>query len=437
MEDPKSEKVALFRYGLIATLVLEKLSRGELVHRARELAALHYEIPFSERTSVSVGTLLIWARRYRKGGLEALGLKPRKDQGQSRVITPQLAQLIERLKRENPYRAGTTLLKELALSSDEPRTPPLSAASLYRFLKKQGLTQKQLLAPPAHKKFEAEFANQIWQSDMMFGPYIPRPGGGKQQAMLYAILDDASRLIPHAQFYADEGLESLLDCMRQGVAARGIPVRLYVDNGKVYRSAQLARIAATLGILIVHTPPYQPEGRGKIERFFRTVREQFLAGLDLKHVEGMENLNSRLDAWIQTAYHRSPHGGLDNVSPLQRWQRDIERVRQLPPATDVRRLFFYRLDRVVRRDSTFLLQKRFYEAPSHLAGQKVEVRFDPLDPSEADIYFDGKFHGAARLVDPVANGLWIPVKTEPVPAPESTGINYVELLHQQREDRDV
>jgi transposase InsO family protein len=438
MDDPKSEKVALFRYGLIATLVLERLSRGELMRRARELAALHYEIPFSARTTISVGTLLKWARRYRKGGLEALSPERRKDRGRSRVISPQLAALIERLKRENPHRTGTTLLRELALSSDDPTSPPLSAASLYRFLKQQGLTQKQLLAPPAHKKFEAEFANQIWQSDMMFGPYIPRPGGGKQQAMLYAILDDASRLIPHAQFYADEGLESLLDCICQGVAARGIPVRLYVDNGKVYRSAQLARIAATLGILIVHTPPYQPEGRGKIERFFRSVREQFLASLDLKQVTGMPDLNARLDAWIQTAYHRGAHGGLPpNTTPLQRWQRDIERVRQLPPATDVRRLFFFRLDRVVRRDSTFLLQKRFYEAPAHLAGQKVEVRFDPLDASQTDVFSGGVFQGAARLADPVANGLWIAAKSEPAPAAEPTGINYVELLHQKREDSDV
>jgi transposase InsO family protein len=385
-----------------------------------------------------VGTLLKWARRYRKGGLDALSPKRRQDRGRSRVISPQLAELIERLKRENPHRTGTTLLRELALSSDDPTSPPLSAASLYRFLKQQGLTQKQLLAPPAHKKFEAEFANQIWQSDMMFGPYIPRPGGGKQQAMLYAILDDASRLIVHAQFYADEGLESLLDCIGQGVASRGIPVRLYVDNGKVYRSVQLARIAATLGILIVHTPPYQPEGRGKIERFFRSVREQFLASLDLKQVTSMPDLNARLDAWIQTAYHRTPHGGLPpNTTPLQRWQRDIERVRQLPPATDVRRLFFYRLDRVVRRDSTFLLQKRFYEAPAPLAGQKVEVRFDPLDPSQADVFLGGVFQGEARLADPVANGLWIAAKSEPAPAPAATGINYVELLHKKREDGDV
>src|SRR2546425_1955701 len=439
MDDPKSEKVALFRYGLIATLVLERLSRGELMRRARELAALHYDVPFSARTTLSVGTLLKWAGRYRKGGLEALAPKRRRDRGQSRVISPQLAQLIERLMRENPHRTGTTLLRELALyEADDPDEAPLSAATLYRFLKKQGLTQKQLLAPPAHKKFEAEFANQIWQSDMMFGPYIPRLGGGKQQAMLYALLDDASRLVPHAQFYADEGLESLLDCTRQGVAARGIPVRFYVDNGKVYRSAQLARIAATLGILIVHTPPYQPQGRGKIERFFRSVRDQFLASLDLKQVTSMEDLNSRLDAWIQTAYHRTPHGGLPpNTTPLLRWQRDIERVRQLPPATDVRRLFFYRLDRVVRRDSTFLLQKRFFEAPAHLAGQKVEVRFDPLDPAQADVFSDGVFQGEARLADPVANGLWIAAKSEPAPAPEPTGINYVELLHKKREDGDV
>jgi len=438
MDDSKSEKIAIFRYGLIATLVLERLSRGELMRRARELASLEYDIPFSARRRIGVGTLLKWARHYRKGGLEALSPKRRHDRGQHRVISPQLAELIERLKRENPHRTGTTLLRELALSSDDSNTPPLSAATLYRFLKAHGLTQKQLLAPPAHKKFEAEFANQIWQSDMMFGPYVPRPGGGKLQAMLYALLDDASRLIPHAEFYADEGLESLLDCLRQGVAARGIPVRLYVDNGKVYRSAQLARIAATLGILIVHTPPYQPEGRGKIERFFRSVRDQFLASLDLKQIPSIADLNARLDAWIQTAYHRTPHGGLSpNTTPLQRWQRDIERVRQLPPATDVGRLFFYRLDRMVRRDSTFLLQKRFYEAPAHLAGQKVEARFDPLDPAQVDVYFGGLFQGPARLADPVANGLWMAPKPEPTPAPEATGINYVELLHRKREHGDV
>src|SRR5438094_10057680 len=335
--DSKSETIALFRYGLIATLVLEKLPRGELTRRALELSRLDYEIPYSNRTTVSVDTLLAWAQRYRVDGFEALAPRPRRDRGQSRVITPQLAQLIERLKRENPHRAGTTLLRELALVSEDG-TAPLSESSLYRFLKKQGLTKRQLLAKTGYKKFEAEYANQIWQSDLMYGPYVEREGGGKRQCFLCAILDDASRLIPHAQFYADQGLESLLDCLRQAIAARGMPIRLYVDNGKIYRSRQLERVAASIGILIVHTPPYQPEGRGKIERFFRTVREQFLASIDRHVVRTLADVNPRFQVWLDSVYHRQKHGALE-TTPLQRWQRHIEHVRQLPPSTDLRRLF--------------------------------------------------------------------------------------------------
>src|SRR5437899_8958606 len=273
--DTNSEKLALFRYGLIAPLVIERLPRGELTRRAQEIAARTYDIPHSKRTAVSVDTLLDWALRYRNGGFQALAPKPRQDRGQSRAINPQLADLIERLKRENPHRTGTTLLRELALSSGQD-TAAISASTLYRFLKQRGLSERQLLAPPAHKKFEAERSNQIWQSDMLYGPYVLRPGGGKMQALLHAILDDASRLIPHAQFYASQGLDACLDCLRQGIAARGVPVRLYMDNAKIYRSPQLARISASIVTLIVHTPPYQPEGRGKIERFFRSCRQQFL-----------------------------------------------------------------------------------------------------------------------------------------------------------------
>lgn len=242
--DTKAEKMALFRYGLVAPLVLETLPHGELIRRAREIAARSYEIPGSKRISVCVDTSLAWGRRYRRGGFEALTPKPRQDRVQSRTITPQLAELIERLKRENPHRTGTTLLRELAFSA-RCDSHSISSSTLYRFLKERGLTARQLLTAPAHKKFEAERSNQIWQSDMLFGPYVQRPGGGRMQAFLYAVLDDASRLIPHAQFYAHQGLDAFLDCLRQAVAARGLPTRLYDDNGKVYRCQQLARIAAS------------------------------------------------------------------------------------------------------------------------------------------------------------------------------------------------
>jgi transposase InsO family protein len=432
--DPKAEKLALFRYGLIAPLVIEPLARGELTRRAEEIASRHYDIPDSKRRAVSVDTLLEWAKRYRTGSFEALAPKPRQDRGQPRTITPQLAALIERLKRENPHRTGTTLLRELALSSGKGE-PPLSASTLYRFLKQRGLSERQLLAPPAHKKFEAELANQIWQADMLFGPWVGRPGGGRMQVFLHATLDDASRLIPHAQFYASQGLDAALDCLRQAMAARGVPSRLYIDNAKMYRSPQLARIAASLGTLIIHSRPYQPEGRGKIERCFRTLREQFLANLDPKRRLSLDELNERLQAWIESVYHRSEHSAL-GTTPLLRWQRDIEHVRQLPPGCDLRRLFFHRLDRLVRRDSTFLLHGRLYEAPPHLAGHTVEVRFEPADAGEVEVWFQEKLQAAARPLDAVVNGQLPSPKPPSAPAPEPTGINFVEMLHDRNSEDD-
>ena len=427
--DAQAEKIALFRYGLVASLVLEPLPRGELLRRAREIAERTYEIPGSKRISLSPETLLKWARLYRQAGFEALRRKPRQDRGQSRSITPQLAELIERLKRENPHRAGTTLLRELALSSGSDSSP-VAPATLYRFLQQRGLTTRQLLAAPGRKKFEAEFSNQVWQSDLLFGPYVQRPGGGRMQAFLFALLDDASRLIPHAQFYDKQGLDAFLDCLRQAVASRGLPTKLYVDNGTVYRSEQLARLAASLGILIIHSAPYQPEGRGKIERFFRTVREQFLANLEGKCLLTLAELNERLWTWIEQVYHRSQHASL-GTTPLLRWQRDIERVRQLRPDSDLHRLFFYRLDRRVRRDSTFMLNKHFYEVPSPLAGETIEVRFDPQDLSQVEIFFQGQIQGWARAVDPVVNAQLPAKKAEASPTLEPTGVNFIELLHKR------
>src|SRR5207249_4406771 len=243
-------------------------------------------------------------------------------------------------------------------------------------------------------------------------------------------------LIPHAQFYPSQGLDACLDCLRQAVAARGVPVRLYIDNAKIYRSQQLARIAASLGTLIVHTPPYQPEGRGKIERYFRTVRDQFLTNLDPKQSLSLEELNDRLWTWIEHAYHRADHSALGST-PLLRWQRDIEHVRQLPPATDLRRLFFYRVDRLVRRDSTFLVHRRFYEAPPRLAGRRIELRFDPLDPIEMEVHFEGQMVSTARPVDAVGNAQLPPTPKSDPQSGAPTGITHIELLQTEKEDGDV
>ena len=165
------------------------------------------------------------------------------------------------------------------------------------------------------------------------------------------------------------------------------------------------------------------------------MRDQFLTNLDPKQSLSLEALNDRLWAWIETAYHRAEHSALGST-PLLRWQRDIEHVRQLAPATDLRRLFFYRLDRLVRRDCTFLLHSRFYEAPPQLTGETIEVRFDPLDAAEVEIYFQGKPQGAARLVDPVINAQLPAPKRTAKAEPEPTGINFVELLQRKKDEKE-
>src|SRR5215469_12056363 len=214
-----------------------------------------------------------------------------------------------------------------------------------------------------------------------------------------------------------------------------LPSRLYIDNAKVYRSPQLARIAATLGTLVIHSRPYQPEGRGKVERYFRTVREQFLANLDPKRLLSLEELNERLWTWIDQAYHGSEHSAI-GTTPLLRWQRDIEQIRQLPPATDLHRLFFHRHDRLVRRDSTFWLHKRLYQVPPDLVGHTVEVRFDPVDAAQVEIWFQGQLQITALPVDPVVNGLLPPAERTEAAKPAPTGINFVELLARKKDNAE-
>ena len=202
--DDKAEKTALFRYGLIAPLVLETLPRGELTRRAQEIAARLYDIPYSGRRSLSVDTLLDWALRYRKDGLAALSPKPRQDHGQPRAVPPETAALIERLKRENPsphrYRPAAPVGAHQRAEQGRPVfLHPLSFPARPRPHRTPTAARQGQRA----QKVEAQFANQIWQSDMLFGPWVERPGGGKRQVFLQAALDDASRLIPHARFHSN------------------------------------------------------------------------------------------------------------------------------------------------------------------------------------------------------------------------------------------
>ena len=392
--DDKAEKIALFRYGLIAPLVLETLPRGELTRRAQEIAARLYDIPHSTRRRFP--WTRCWTGRCVIAATDLPRLTPQTAPGSrsSRApSTPQTAALIERLKRENPHRTGTALLRQLA-SSQRARAEA-GAVSLHAL----SFPARSAASPnanccsskaTAHKKYEAQFANQIWQSDMLFGPWVGRPGGGKRQVFLQATLDDASRLIPHAQFYPNQGLDSFLDCLRQAIAARGIPV------AALHGQRQDLPLAAVGPHRRLHRHSHRAHAslstrRPRQDRTLLPFRARTVSGLSSIPKSCCPSSNSTSTCGTgSTPFITAANTALCKPRRCCAGSAISNRSANCRPPPICAVSFFHRVDRLVRRDSTFLLHNRFFEAPPHLAGKRIEVRFDPLDLTQVEIYYEGK-----------------------------------------------
>jgi hypothetical protein len=213
----------------------------------------------------------------------------------------------------------------------------------------------------------------------MYGPTAPQADGTRRKTYLIAILDDATRVIAHAQFYFEQHLRSLKDCLKQAFLKRGLPRRFYFDNGQIFRSRLLLQVAARLGVELIHTRPFRPQGRAKLERWFGTVRRSFLARIETPTLQGLEHLNRLLFAWIEGEYHLSPHRGLEGEAPLDRWLRLSAGIRPLPPEVDLDELLLEETTRRVAKDGTFALKGKIFEAGPEFIGQRLRVSFDPFD----------------------------------------------------------
>jgi putative transposase len=438
MDEKKREEIALFRYGLIGEFFNKQFQPGEKTALLKEKVSHSYVIPHSDRDRISLSTIKDWITRYPRDGFEALKPKGRSDQGRSRALSAPITECIIRLKEENPARSAPLIARELELSGILAPGQKVAASTIHRFLAAQGLADKQ---SPAQDRRHFEYASpgQLCQSDCLYGPKIIDPDTGRgKKTYLYAFLDDAARVIYHAQFYFSEGLIAFEHAFKQALLKRGIPNRLYCDNGPVYRSRHLQVVCASLGIVLIHARAYVPQGKGKIERFFRTTRMRFIDQLDLSRIKGMEDLNSRLWAWIEGEYHRSPHSGLkDGETPLDKWMRLCEQVKYLSPRIDLEEIFLHRMKRKIYADRTLSLEGILYEAPAHLAGRQVEIRFNPKDKREVKIYFEGRLEGIAKPADPYQNCF---VKRDddskqlrsaaPPLNVKKSAINYVELVQQ-------
>ena len=248
------------------------------------------------------------------------------------------------------------------------------------------------LEPEDRRKFEAELPNDLWQSDVMHGPLIAS-GGKMKKSYLIALLDDHSRLITQGAFYLSEGILSYVDALENALLKRGLPRKLYVDNGPAFRSLHLEHITASLGIALIHSRPYKPQGRGKIERFFKTVREEFLVGFQGKT---LDDLNLAFDAWLTDIYHARKHTATGQ-SPFERFTSNMACLRAAP--ADLLDHFRKAARRTVAKDRTLTVNGKLYEAPVALIGKRVEILYHDSDPDRIEIRFGKQSYGYLLPVD--------------------------------------
>ena len=430
--DPK----ALFRLSVLGPLVSrERLERGELQQIIRELAQREYAIPGSRRHYLGEKTIQAWFYTWRKHGIAGLVPKVRLDRGQSKLSLPIQAAILA-AKRDNPRRSIRQILRLLEAAGTVARDA-LSRSAIHRLLQQQGLSRITGSAslPEEKRSFTAAHAGDIWYGDVMHGPRMTVKGQ-LRKTYLVSLIDDASRLITHSAFCLGETALDIEGVLKQALLRRGLPVKIVVDNGAAYRANTLQGICARLSIHLIFCRPYAPEGKGKLERWHRTFRDQFLSELDPRRIAHLDDLNARLWAWLEQVYHHTPHAGLDGMTPLARYQQDLANIRSLGPrATQIDELFLHRINRFVRKDGTVSYLGARFEVPFELAGKMIRLVVDPHAGTVLGVENEaGVRIGSATPLDTLANIKRVRRKPAPlgvVPGTDHPSTNLVELAYQQ------
>jgi putative transposase len=405
-DQDKKMQIATFRFGLISEFVTGvRLVYGEKEKLLKEKLARSYDVPHSPRNKISRSTIEKWICDYKKAGFRIEGLYPqeRSDKGHTRALSSTLRLAIKELKKEEPHIKAPALIQCLRHKKLIAADEEINFSTLYRYLNSEDL--KAVNENAVDKRhFEAAHPNEIWQSDVMHGPYVRSPDSKlKKKSYLMAIIDDHSRFIVHAEFYMAETRDNFLDCLRQGILKRGLPQKLYIDNGSCFKALRLDQVTAQLGIGIQHSRPYTPQGRGKIERWFKYVRDNFLRVHGQISTESagekLDFLNQQFQEWVDE-YNVRVHG-TTKQSPYERYRAGLECVRPAPAGLlDYFRQIEFRR---VKKDRTVRLMGQMFEAPVSLVDRQVELRFHLEKLSEVEVFFQGKSYGVAPIVNPHVN----------------------------------
>src|SRR5271157_5276106 len=405
--ESRAREVAAFRYGLIAELVNPYLSREELRALLRQKAEREHEIPSVGKRMLTVSCLRKWLAAYRKQGMEGLTPNPRRDAGSCRALTQQEAALLVAVLEAHPELNATAALRKL--QTEGRIQSRASSSSLSRLVRSTGLDREGRIRQHEQEQtltFEFFSPLECVQADCMYTVPVADAKGRRRQAVLLAFLDDATRRILFACFSFSENALAFECGIRHILAAHGRIGKLYADNGSGFVSLQTRRILDTLGIVLVHSRPFKPKGRGKIERFFRTVRQQFLSILERDTISGLADLDMRFHTWLESEYHRSPHRGLGGKTPLELWLEKAHLVIPIDPTVNLAQVFLHEEGRRVHKDSTLTLDGVLYEVDSTLIGERIRLRFDPAVPPmrrRVEVFLDGRPRGEAHIVDAYAN----------------------------------
>jgi transposase InsO family protein len=395
MEMDKKERIAAFRFGVIHDLVGNvELDPGEQEKLIRDKCERKWVIPFSDKTRITRSTIMRWVKLYKDSGgrLESLRNQDRSDCGSTRAVDEETGLALMRVRREFPKAPVARVITEMKTRGLISPGLTLTPTTVYRFLKRNGLMDKETSGPEDRRRFEAELPNDLWQCDVMRGPMVEHEDK-RRKTYLIAFIDDHSRLIPHAEFYLSENLKSFLNAFEQALLKRGLPRKLYTDNGSAFRSRHLEHTTASLGIALIHAKPYKPQGKGKIERFFRTVRSDFLSGFK---GTTLKEINHCLALWLEETYHGRAHCSTGQT-PFARFTAKMECLRPAPP--DLRDHFRTTARRRVAKDRTISLDGRVFEAPVVLIGKQVALVYHQDEPERVEIMLGGKSFGPATPLD--------------------------------------
>lgn len=402
-----AEAIALRRMSLVQA-VIELLQRHWPLSAALEQVASTQAVPGEGETPpyfVATRTLEDWYYAFRQGGFEALKPKPRSDRGKPRRLSPQQPQWILEQVRAFPGVPVKLLYRQWKQA--DPTLPALSA--IYRWLEQNDLDahgRRYLLRqniPGPTKVFEAPGVNDLWIVDFSPGPFLalhPKTVG----THLCLIIDDHSRLIPYAAYGLCADTQALLGCLKEALRRRGLPRKLYTDNGGPFLNHHRRIVCANLGIRLIHSKVGRPWSRGKVERMFRTLQQDFEAGLRLpgQGVGSLAELNGKLARWLQEVYHPRVHEGIGQ-SPQERFARALPLLRLLDPHLDLDRLFYTCIERVVRKDGTVRIDNDLYEVNLALRGLKVQLELDPWIKNPILVRYKGQDFGIARKANPHLN----------------------------------